>query len=137
MKTIVSILFILILSVSSFAQIDQQKAQYLVKIEKYTRMKNTGIGLTVAGSVLTIAGIVILSNATWVEDGYGNYTTTDNKAVGGVVCLLGGMGGLGAGIPLAIIGSKNKTKYEAKLQSVSLRINANPQNTGIALVYRF
>jgi len=137
MKTIVSILFILILSVSSFAQIDQQKAQYLLKIEKYTRMKNTGIGLTVAGSVLTIAGIVILSNANWVEDSYGNYTTTDDNAVGGVVCLLGGMGGLGAGIPLAIIGSKNKKKYEAKLQSVSLRINANPQNTGIALVYRF
>jgi len=137
MKTIVSILFVLILSVSSFAQIDQQKAQYMVKVEKYTRMKNTGIGLTIAGSVLTIAGIVTLSNVTWVEDGYGNYTTADGNAAGGAVCLLAGMGGLGAGIPLAIVGSKNKKKYEGKLQSISLRFKANPQNTGIALLYRF
>jgi hypothetical protein len=137
MKTIVCILVILGLSIPSLAQFDQDKALALQKIEKYTRMKNTGIGLTVAGSVLTIAGAVILSNVTWVEDSYGNYTSTDGNAVGGAVCILGGIGGLGAGIPLAIIGSKSKKKYEAKLQSISLRIKANPQNTGIALTYRF
>lgn len=141
MKNVVLVLTLILISVQSFSQVVRDRAFYEQKAIRYNRMKNTGAALTVTGSILTVVGMVCLSTADWetTEDMYGNSqrTASGSKAVGGAVSLVAGVGFLGAGIPLAIIGSKNKRKYESKAQSLSFRFNAKPNNTGLVLTYKF
>jgi hypothetical protein len=140
MKTLTSILILVLISIQAFSQTNSDKALYEQKIIKYTRMKRTGTVLTIAGGVLTTVGVVILSNSSYstVSNGYGySETHTEGNPGLGVLCFITGTGGLGAGIPLMIVGSKAKRKYEDKLQSLSLKLNVNPNHKGFALTYRF
>jgi hypothetical protein len=138
MKTIVCILLIMILGIPSIAQINEDRALYQQKVIKYTKMKNTGTALIVTGGILFTVGVIVLANSsiTTYESGTG-YTDTEGAPYFGAIATVVGMGGLGAGIPLAIVGSKSKRKYEAKLQALSLRIQANPKYSGLTLAYRF
>jgi hypothetical protein len=127
-------------SLSCVAQIDEDKALYIQKFEKYRRMKNTGQLLTFGGSAMMVIGIVMFSNATesTYTNGYGQTTTSTGGNVGGGVAmyLLGGCA-VGAGVPLWIVGGINKGRYERKLQTVSLTLNSSPQNRGLGILYRF
>jgi hypothetical protein len=141
MKIVILVLAAILFSIPAFSQVAQDKSFYEQKVIRYTRMKKTGTVLTIAGTVLTVVGFVALSNATWeeYEDVNGNIQqrATGGNALLGGVCLIAGIGSAGAGIPLAIIGSKNKKKYEDKVKSLSFRFNANPNNTGLVLTYKF
>ena len=136
MKTL-TILFVLVaFAFNCAAQIDEDKALYIQKAEKYRRMKNTGQVLTFGGSVMMVVGVVMLSNLETTTNSYGQSTTTGNVGGGIAMYLLGGCA-VGAGVPLWIVGGINKGRYERKLQSVSLTMNVSPRNNGVGIRYRF
>lgn len=140
MKTIVCILLVVILGIPTIAQINQDKALYEQKVIKYTKMKKTGTALAVLGGILFTTGTIVMLNSsvTTIEDGYGHTETyTEGAPYFGAAVFVLGMGGLGAGIPLAIVGSKSKRKYEARVEALSFRIQANPKYSGLTLAYRF
>jgi hypothetical protein len=140
MKIIIAAILLLVITSHSFAQVVQDKTYYQLKVDKFTKMKKTGIALTVAGAILTGVGLGISLNSyiSTTDDGYGNIeTTTHGQPVLGAFTLLAGMGGLGAGIPLAIIGNKKQKSYQTRMNSLSLNINANPNRAGLILAYKF
>lgn len=133
------VLFSFVTLQSSFAQMDSEKLLYLEKVEKYRRMKSTGKTLTVGGGILFVAGLVTLANSTsetYYNGSYYSTTTTGNPEAGALMYILGNVG-LGAGIPLWIVGKNNYRKYSNKLESLSVGIQANPQVAGVALTYKF
>lgn len=139
MKTLTILTAFLLFSISSFAQIDEEKALYMQKFEKYRRMKNTGQVLTFGGSAMMVIGIVMISNAaeTTYTNSYGQTTSTGSGVGGGLAMYLLGGCAVGAGVPLWIVGGINKGRYERKLQTVSLTFNTSPQNRGLGIRYRF
>ncbi len=136
MKTLVLILLLFSMSFVCYSQVDPQKMAYVKKSEKYRKMKNTGRVLTVLGGVLFVSGIVTLSKSSIIYNSNGTQSTIGNPGLGALE-YLGGVAGLGAGIPLWIIGGHNQKKYDAKLQNLSVRFNATPQHKGLTLTYRF
>lgn len=140
MKTFILLLFLAFTALQSVAQQDPEKLLYLKKVEKFRKMKNTGAALTVGGGILFVVGIVTLasSSTTTVSYGYGNsYSTTEGNPGAGLAAYLFGSAGLGAGIPLWIVGKNNLRKYTRKLESVSAGAQLNPQAPGLKLTYRF
>ncbi|HTJ50194.1 MAG TPA: hypothetical protein VL443_12105 [Cyclobacteriaceae bacterium] len=137
MRVFLLICFLSVLSIHCYAQQNQQgdKLFLLQKSEKYRRMQSRGTLLTVLGGALVIGGIVTLSNATITQTPYGTKTTGNPEA--GALAFLLGVGGLGAGIPLWIIGAHNHHKYDRRLESLYVGFNATPQRTGLTLRYRF
>jgi hypothetical protein len=138
MKILILLSFLAFTTFQCIAQQNQEKLLYLSKIEKYRRMKSTGTVLTVAGGIMTVISIGILANSSTTEtyNGSGVYTTTSGNPEAGALLFLGGAAGLGAGIPLWIVGSKSKAKYENKLNELSAGVNLNKQ-VGLTLRYRF
>jgi hypothetical protein len=134
MKTTLLVIFLFSFTAHCYAQVDPQKMLYLQKAEKYRKMKNTGTVLTVAGGILFVTGLVTLVNASTNNT---SSQTTAGDVRNGFYAYVGGAAALGSGIPLWIVGSYKQEKYEAKAQNLSVRINANPQNKGLTLIYRF
>ena len=124
---------------SSADKVNRDKLLFASKAEKYRKRKSTGATLTVLGGVLFIVGVATLSNSSYNSTYNGSYTTTSTTGnpEAGAYALLFGMGGLGAGIPLWIVGAHQQRKYNARLQNLSFRFNLNPQGKGLALSYRF
>ena len=124
---------------SSVDKVNRDKLLFAGKAEKYRKRKNTGATLTVLGGVLFIVGVATLSNSSYnsTSNGYNTTTSTTGNPDAGALALLFGMGGLGAGIPLWIVGAHQQRKYNAKLENLSFRFNLNPQGKGLALCYRF
>jgi hypothetical protein len=139
------ILFVFVLvafSFTSIAQLNSEKVSYQLKIDKYKRMKSTGIVMIVAGTVATIVGVSNISSAKYTTStnpytGASQRTTNDPSAVTGALLVLGGAGLLGAGIPLTIIGSKKSKQYQRKLDALAIHLNINYQQQGVALSYKF
>jgi hypothetical protein len=142
MKIIMLSFFLLLVALRSFAQYDDEKLLYMRKAEKYRKMQNAGAVLTVGGAILTVVGFVTLQNSsittTSAVGGNGpSQTTVEGHPFEGMAAFLLGNGGLGAGIPLWIIGANNHRKYTQKLEGVSLKFNLTPQRSGVLLTYRF
>ncbi|MEO7991746.1 MAG: hypothetical protein ABI663_19490 [Chryseolinea sp.] len=136
MKILIPLFVILFLTFQCYGQVDPQKLKYLQKTEKYRRMKNTGRAITVIGGVLLVTGIVTITNSIKAyNNGSPTYSAGDTQK--GFLEYLGGLAGLGAGIPLWAVGGHNQKKYEQKLQDLSVRFNASPQNRGFTITYRF
>ncbi len=114
---------------------------YRLKVEKYKKMKTTGIALTAVGVAAVIIGIVNVADAptttTYTSTGGTQQTSTGPKAVTGALLTLGGFAFMGTGIPLTIVGSIASTKYRRKLEATSVHFNITPQQQGIGLSYRF
>jgi hypothetical protein len=140
MKIFALLTFLLFTSLQTFAQQDADKLFFLKKSEKYRKMRNTGATLTVGGSILMVVGIVTLLNSTITTTStYGSpgQTTTTGNPGGGFAAYLIGAAGVGAGVPLWIVGGISHGKYERKLQSLSAGVNVSPQASGLRLTYRF
>lgn len=136
MKTL--IIFILLAVFASHISVqaqDQKKQLYLHKVEKFTTMRNAGIGLTVGGAILTIVGISNMSNA--IAEDPNLYTDESNSkfAVGYLVTILG-VTATGGGITLWAIGGSKRKSYLNKLKSLSLNLNPSPYHM-VSLAYRF
>ena len=116
------------------------KLFYAGKVEKYRKMKGTGATLTVMGGILLVVGVATLLNVssnTYVNSYGSTQTTTSGNAATGAVAYLLGLGGLGAGIPLWIVGAHQQRKYSKRLEGFTLRFNMNPQGKGLTLACRF
>ena len=141
MKYFVVIAFLFAVASQSFAQLSPEKALYIQKADKYRRMKGGGVALTVVGGILAIVGIGTLANSSYETYYNGNTgqttTTTHGNPEAGAVAFLLGAAGLGAGIPLTIVGTHNQRKYERRIENLSVKLNLNPQRTGLRLIYRF
>jgi hypothetical protein len=140
MKTLTFLVFLVIFSLQAVAQLDQSKLLYAQRAEKYSRMKNTGATLTVAGSILLVVGVITLSNSsiTTTSTSGGPYqtTTTGNPGLG-ALAFLGGAVGLGVGIPFWIVGAKKQKRNERLFEQVSVRFNLTPQKQALSLTFRF
>src|SRR5690606_38219715 len=80
---------------------DKKTELYAKKVRSYTKMQNFGLGMGVGGGLLTIAGIVMISNAEWETTTYNgttNTTTSDSDGIAGLVFVC-------AGVPLTITGT--------------------------------
>lgn len=135
MKKVISFLITLVVLVTtqSVAQQNPEKLDYVNKVEKYRNMKNTGATLTVIGGVLAVIGAATMYSSSynmWTGEGAGTLQT-------GAITTVAGIAGLGSGIPLLCIGTHFQKKYSAKLEGLSVRVNANARSTGLTLSYRF
>ncbi len=139
MKKLLALTFLIFLITPLYSQFNSEKAVYAAKVEKFKRMKTTGTLLTVAGGVLIIVGVTTISNAPSTTTYYNGQpqTTYGGNAPAGAVALLVGMGGMGAGIPLWIVGANAQRKYTQKLEMTGININLNQQSSGIGLRYHF
>jgi hypothetical protein len=133
------VLALLAFSFSSIAQqVNSQKVTYQLKIDKYKRMKTTGIVMIIAGSISTVVGISQLSSATTTYYSSTNGVSQgDPKAATGTLLTMAGLGLLGGGIPLTIIGSKKSKLYQRKFDELALHLNINPLQQGLALSFKF
>ncbi len=136
MKTlIISILLVVFASHISVQAQDQKKQLYLRKVEKFTTMRNAGIGLTIGGSVLTILGFSTMSNA--VAEDPNLYTDESNsKFFAGYLVTALGVTATGGGITLWAIGGSKRRSYLNKLNSLSLNLNPG-RNQMLSLSYSF
>ncbi len=136
MKTLLAAIFLFLIAFQSYAQFDENKALYMLKVEKYRRMKSTGMALTLVGTGVAIAGLVTVANSSYTTttNSYGQTTTqSSGNGAGGAVAWLVGNLAVGVGVPFWIIGGINKGRYERKLQQLSVRLNATPHSTGVTL----
>jgi hypothetical protein len=140
MKYLFVFIFILFMSCQAFSQLKDEKMLYVEKLEKYSRMKKTGKTLVLFGSVLSVAGIIILANSsttTTYNGGYSSNTTTEGNPGAGLAAYLGGSICVGVGVPLWIVGGINKGKYERKLDGLTVGARVTPGGGGLSLRYRF
>jgi len=105
---------------------------YFKKVETYRKMKNSGIVLTVIGSVLVVAGSVVMYN---LKD-KGTYPYETSLTNGTPQIIVGSMC-LGAGVPLWIVGGISHKKYSTKIKNLSVKVNATPQAQVMTLIYKF
>ncbi|MFT3749266.1 MAG: hypothetical protein QM768_13155 [Agriterribacter sp.] len=105
------------------------------KYIRFKRMRNTGIVLTSVGAGLLATGAVLISSGSKEEDNYSNdnseLSSGDRKIIGGIFCVIFGLGMEGGGIPLWAIGSRKMKQYGGN----SLRLQ--PAKNGVALAYSF
>lgn len=138
-KVFIATILCVIVSHVSWAQ--QSHAElYQQKVYSYTKMKKTGIGLTIGGIASTVIGVALVSSAEWetTTDQYGTTTTSDDpRAFGGLLLIGGGISVSVPGIILTSIGSKKSKEYQRKLERLDLGINYKPNNKGVMLTYRF
>lgn len=138
-QVIFSVILFATLSVNSFGQIDN-KQLYEQKVHSFTKMKRTGVSLTVAGVASTILGIVMVSNAEWEtqSSSYGSSTTSnDPNAIVGSLLIGAGVGLTVPGVILGVIGNNKSKEYNEKLQRLNVGINYKPNNKGLVFSYRF
>ncbi|MFH1121939.1 MAG: hypothetical protein V1775_19130 [Bacteroidota bacterium] len=116
---------------------------YRKKIKSYTRMRNTGVVLTITGAVFTVAGVGLMVDGMNKDldsyDSYDPYETSDEALTEMTVGLLAFYAGLfmdTGGIVLWSIGGSKKRSYTRKLNAISLNLNPDPRQT-LSLSVRF
>ena len=134
MKSAALILFSLFITIHSYCQNNSEKLLYVRKSETYRKVKNTGVTLTVLGTISLIVGNVVSNNKP-------DYTGPGKAPSGlhdeGLIWKAGGIVCLGSGVPLWIVGAVNQKKYENKLENLFVRFNINPKGGGLSLTYCF
>lgn len=122
---------------SVLAQDSSKKDLYTLKIEKFSKMRNTGIGVTIGGVILTAVGIGVLSSAADMPyDTQEEMDAFDTKVLLGTYTTMFGLAGTGGGIALWSIGGSKKKSYQKKLNTLTFNLNPNP-NQKLSLVYKF
>ncbi len=136
MKTFSLLMLFAFLTLQASAQIDEDRWFQLSKIEKYRKMKSTGMTLTALGGIFFTVGVVTLSNVEYTTTGYGygaTTTATSGNPELGVITLLLGTGGIGAGVPLWIVGANSKRKWERKLNRGTVSLGLSGRGAGLTV----
>lgn len=144
MKTkILFILLVLMISSLAIRAQNQQNLLYQAKVEKYTKMKHAGVGLTIGGSVLTGIGLGLMVDGIRKVNNDDNYDPYSSSSVDGsgevIIGYLGfvlGVSTTTTGIVLWSIGASKTNKYQQKLNSISLNLNPT-RHQAFSLAYRF
>lgn len=129
------IVLLVLLPVLSHAQYDLDKAFYYHKVEKYKKMRNAGILLTVGGTILAVIGIDKMSHTVTSYSYYGSSQSTSSTE-GETEYAIGAIA-IGAGVPLWIVGGHAKKKYQRKLEGITVRLNRWQGATGMKVTYTF
>lgn len=122
--------------------LDQKKAIYQKKVISFSKMKRTGVGLTIGGAILTVGGIALMVDGAKQAnhyDSYNSYSTSDDPTgefVLGYLATCIGVGATSGGIVLWSIGGSKARSYQKKLNSVSLNLNPGKHQM-FSLAYRF
>ena len=129
-------LLLFAISFNSMAQIDNQKMQYLKKVEKFRKMRNIGFAMIVVGAGMGITGISRLTKATYYTNSSGQTTSSDP---GAAFLWIGGAPLFGGGMPLTLIGHKKMKQYERKLVGTGATVNfqISPYQQGLVFTYKF
>lgn len=145
---LITFLFVFISNLPVFAQYydpdykhqERREALYERKVASYTKMKRVGTSLGLAGGVLTVSGIALVSSANWETHTYnGNTstTTTDSEGITGLLMLVVGVPLAVTGIVLGTIGARKTKSYQERLNKLSFNLDCSPNKTGVAFTYRF
>ncbi|MCF8374360.1 MAG: hypothetical protein K9H64_22245 [Bacteroidales bacterium] len=142
MKKFIAVFLLLIISITSYAQLKEQENElYQRKVQSFTKMKKTGGILAGIGGGLTMLSIVAISNAEWEKtvDIYGNtnYNTTDGSGVLGIVGLVVGIPMGVTGIVLNTIGKKKVKYYSEKMKNIDVGMYQWGQQKGLTLTIKF
>ena len=124
-------------SIENFESVDYsfRRENISNRCERAKKMRTTGIILASVGGASLITGISLIAIAT--NDVLNNNSTNFNDAgfyVGGVLFIIAGVGCSGAGIPLAIIGSKKAKKYCGQSKESSY-MQLSTKGTSLALSF--
>jgi hypothetical protein len=109
------------------------------KCAKFKKMKKAGIVLLIVGGSLFVAGTaaIVVGAARYYDNDLNDpFETNDGTGllIGGSLGMVFGLAGVGAGIPLMIIGGKKSKQY---CHSSSSSLYLAPGKKGIGLQYRF
>lgn len=115
---------------------DQQKSLYQKKVISYTKMKRIGVGLTIGGLVLSVAGVALMADGANKTYSYDIYEDGSGEFLLGYLTTCVGVGATSGGIALWAIGGSKKNKYTQKMNSLSLNLNPNHYQV-FSLAYRF
>jgi hypothetical protein len=141
MKTPAMILFIIMVFPTMISAQMNQEDLIGKKIRSCTKMRNTGMVITTAGGLLTIAGVFIYNegvNTAYKSDRFPYFDQSDGpeKELLGILCIAGGICTSFTGSIFWTIGSSKKNQYKEKLNSLSLKLSPDPRNA-LTLSLRF
>lgn len=111
-----------------------------MNINRYRKMRNTGIGLMIGGAVVTGAGIGILAYSFVEKDKQGEYKFTDNPdpilAIAGSGTALLGSAALTTGTVLTIVSSIKMNRTRSSMRDMgTLDLNSGPNGLGLCLKF--
>lgn len=111
------------------------QAQLKLSLDQANKKISTGKTLTFLGSLTTIGGFALYISGLngLIDENYTNDDSSTSKMFGGLFVSLGGIGMLGAGIPIWITSSNRKDKIELQL----LKYNGSTSALGIGLRFTF
>lgn len=134
------VLAAVIASSSVFGQTDQYSL-YKRKIETYSKTKNAGTVLIIAGVITTAIGTATLvSYLKDLDDDDGYYDDDDMYTSEYYIGVYGtgiGLDMIIGGVVLNTIGSRKVRQYQSKLNNLSAGIRWSPDAKGFSLTYKF
>jgi hypothetical protein len=133
------VLAAIIASASLFGQTDQYSL-YKRKIESYSKTKNVGTVLIIAGVITTAIGTATLVSYLNDQDDDGYYDNSDNYSSEYYLGVYGtgiGVDMIIGGVVLNTIGSRKVRQYQSKLNNLSAGIRWSPDAKGFSLTYKF
>jgi hypothetical protein len=140
MKNSICFLLLIFLSLTVKAQpyssLNQDQLNFALK--KANDKISTGVTLTLLGVVTGIIGVVTYSKGVkdlGLENDYDEFGNNAGKAITGLFVTLGGLGLMGAGIPIWATGAHKKNKIELEL--VRFKSQGSASINGIGLKIRF
>jgi hypothetical protein len=143
MKHLLTIVFFVALYIGSnqyqcYAQTDAQKKFFDDKINKYTKMKNTGWVLAGTGGAFMLVGLSMVATADWETNTTptsSTANTNDSNGIVGVLLLAAGVPVFITGVVIGSVGSKRVKHYKKGLNDISFQVK--PHVNGIGLVCNF
>ena len=122
MKKVILVALILAVCVSPSVFAQQSREDKLEEIERqianYTKQRNVGIGITIGGVVLDLAGAVMFMNAF----DYDAPDYDESTATLGYIFMTGGSAGVIIGIVLWVISAKGLREWEYRKIDVALDV---------------
>jgi hypothetical protein len=136
MKIVALLCLTILPCVRALAQQKEDPLFFLEKIEKYRKMKNTAIALTVTGTVLSVIGVMVDLNTPPPKS---HVTKTKGSFEVNVpnIFYTTGAACLGTGIPIWAVASTKGKRYLHQYESISAQLVFTTQSSGIKLTYRF
>jgi hypothetical protein len=136
MKTLFLLTFLLFTGIQSYAQQQPDPALYQQKVDSYKKLRNTGAGLAIGGSVLIVLS-TIASESLGGSDASPMQNLKEGYFNGGSIACMLGAAAITVGAPLWIVGGVNHAEYSRKLRDFTVGLKLNPSRAGLTVTCRF